>query len=354
MTTIPDNDNDFVVSNSGELSKHSYTNIIKALDTRLTAEIDKQNSTLAELNATFDTLLTEVRKEALKAETRRSRVVRREKLPPNKYGNCRCSGSSKPTKPSDLGGGDMTSGYGKEYNTACVKEKGISHTFSKDECPDKTKQTCGVGSLYQWKCNLPVNSDPYWKGSEIYQRLDTSKAPLDQASIEPGGKATTFIKFIDRPLQALYDTMEELRAADGLQWAESEAERKGARGDILRLVMNTPGELPSNVVATKTIMLSDQNGNLSTISCESTLIKLITKINEVQSSFAFESSNLTNKIITAKNIINMTVERINKSFNTNIEKVPLTVRPVGIPYGAVTSFQGPEDRFFTNYFIPNV
>jgi hypothetical protein len=282
MANIPKNLNDIVLSKEGVISKHSYADLITAIDTRLSNVMGEQNKTISDLNKKLDTVLSDVRTNAVKADDMRARLKRRADLDASKWGNCKCSGSGQPTKP------------GGEYTYNCDKKQGVSHYWEKDQCPDGHRATCGWGDLYQYKCSLKKSDDSYWLN-----------APLDNSPVDPEGTPAEFATFV------------------------------AAEEVVNPLISPTNDPLDIELFKSKSILLADQNGNLSTISCESTLIQLYNKIKEAQETFATNSVDLTKKSSTAKQITNSLSARIKESLENDTGTASVTVRP----------------NDYTNYFI---
>ena len=279
--SIPSNSNNIVISKNGELSTHSYNGLIKALDDRLTAVKAEQASTLEFLKSSLDTLVFNVRGDAIEADRTRARIVRRGSLKATEFGNCKCGGGF-------VVGGDedahMPSVDENDYN--CNKESTSGSGCSeflvrKGHCPDGSCHDCAVGSLYQFKCTKKANSNSHWK----------TAAALDTTSIVPGGTPAQF--------QTSIDTFDALDAIDP--------------GNPL--LTHSLGELPSAVTSATTILLSDENGNLTTISCESTLVALFQKIKQAQTDFARDSIQVTKLSNFAKKTTNNLSTRIRSTLS---------------------------------------
>ena len=274
--SIPSNSNNIVISKNGELSTHSYNGLIKALDDRLTAVKAEQASTLEFLKSSLDTLVSTVRGDAIEADRTRARIVRRGSLKATEFGNCKCGGGFLVNGDDDA---NMPNVDENDYN--CNKDStsgsGCSSLFvRKGHCPDGSCHNCAAGSLFQFKCTKKANSDSHWKTS----------AALDTTSIV-GGTPSEF--------ETSIDTFDDL--------------------DPTNITTHSLGELPPAVTSATTILLSDENGNLTTIGCESTLVALFQKIKQAQTDFARDSVELTKLSSFAKDTTNVLSNRIKSTLS---------------------------------------
>lgn len=275
--SIPSNSNNIVISKNGELSStHSYNGLIKALDDRLTAVKAEQASTLEFLKSLLDTLVFNVRGDAIEADRTRARIVRRDSLKATEFGNCKCGGGFLVDGDEDA---NMPNVDENDYN--CNKDStsgsGCSSLFvRKGHCPDGSCHNCAAGSLFQFKCTKKANSDSHWK----------TAAALDTTSIE-GGTPAEF--------QTSIETFDAI--------------------DPTKITTHSLGELPSAVTSATTILLSDENGNLTTISCESTLVALFQKIKQAQTDFARDSAEVTKLSSFAKKTTNVLSTRIKSTLS---------------------------------------
>jgi hypothetical protein len=289
--SIPSNSNNIVISKNGELSStHSYNGLIKALDDRLTAVKAEQASTLEFLKSSLDTLVLNVRGDAIEADQTRARIVRRGSLKAAPFGNCKCGGGFLVNGDDDC---KMPPNIDEnDYNCNKAETRGVGCSeglVRKGHCPDGKCHPCAAGSLYQFKCTKKANSDSHWK----------TAAALDTTSIFPGGTPAQF----QTSIVGGYLAANELDALDDFN------------ENAIDPITHSLGELPSAVTSATTILLSDENGNLTTISCESTLVALFQKIKQAQTDFARDHIQVTKLINFAKITTNNLSTRIKKTLS---------------------------------------
>lgn len=223
------------------------------------------------------------------AENMRGRLARRDAIKSKgqvnnglfKYGNCKCSGGV-----IGIGGGSPTKPPAPYTVCPANPEEGTSHTTVRDTCPDGKKHTCGLGSLYQWKCNLAPDTDPYWK-----------TAPVGQAKVSPG---------IDGSLDDLSQSPNEFITSVNNTIDEK---REGTPSNTDNVYIRDIGSLPVEINENKSILRSDSDGNLSTTPV-SRIKEIYDAIKSTQESFAHRTVRSQKRLSNCINITNTLIERI--------------------------------------------
>lgn len=233
------------------------------------------------------------------AENMRGRLARRDAIKSKgqvndglfKYGNCKCSGGA-----SGVGGGSPTKPPAPYTVCPANPEEGTSNYFTRDICPDKKKHTCGVGSLYQWKCNLAPDTDSYWK-----------TAPIGQAKVSPGigGNIEDLSQSPNEFITSVNNTIDEMR--EGCPSFEEACPRTPSNTD--NVYIRDIGSLPVEINENKSILRSDSDGNLSTTPV-SRIKEIYDAIKSTQESFAHRTVRSQKRLSNCINITNTLIERI--------------------------------------------